>query len=73
MDAERSFLSQKLVLRDRPPFSPGSTWRNESLADTTTAYMLPISENPIEIGSVSSVDGGSIAGVFKKNTKISKI
>ena len=66
MDTERSFSSRKLVLRDRPPFNPGSTWRNESLADTTTAYMLPTSENPIKIGSVNSVDGGSIAGVFKK-------
>ena len=65
MNAGRLFLSPKLVLRDRPPLSPESTWHHESLADTTTAYMLPTSENPIKIGSVNSVDGGSI-GVFKK-------
>ena len=62
----RSLMSLKNFLQDRLLCSPRKRWRHESLADTTTAYMLPISENPIKIGSVNSVDGGSIAGVLKK-------
>ena len=66
MDTGHSFLSPKLVLRDRPPFSPGSTWRHESSADTTTAYMLPNSENPVQIGSANSVDGEWLGGVINQ-------